>query len=57
MMGRDNKQGKSKNKASLPQTPANQKIAPSQAREEVAKELAELEKLTTHTHNRNQPKK
>lgn len=55
MMGRDNKQGKSKNKASLPQTPANQKIAPSQAREEVAKELAELEKLTTH--NRNQPKK
>ena len=27
-MGRDNKQGQSNNKGSLPQTPKNQKIAP-----------------------------
>lgn len=53
-MGRDNKQGKSKNKRSLPQTPANEKIAPSQAKEEVAAELMELEKLVAQ--NKNKPK-
>lgn len=54
-MGRDNKQGKSKNKGSLPQTPANQKIAPSQAKEEVAAELLELEKLAGQ--HKNTPQK
>lgn len=54
-MGRDNKQGKSKNKGSLPQTPANQKIAPSQSKEEVAAELLELEKLAGQ--HKNTPQK
>lgn len=44
-MGRDNKQGQSNNKNSLPQTPKNQKIAPNKAKEEFSQELAELEKL------------
>lgn len=44
-MGRDNKQGKSNNKNSLPQTPKNQKIAPNQVKEEFSRELTELEKL------------
>ncbi len=44
LMGRDNKQGKSKNKDSLPQTPKNLKINPSDVREEFAKEFEELEK-------------
>jgi len=41
-MGRDNKQGKSKNKDSLPQTPKNQKIKPNEVQEEFAREFAEL---------------
>lgn len=45
-MGRDNKQGKSNNKDSLPQTPKNLKIKPSDIREEFAKEFKELEKDT-----------
>lgn len=44
-LGRDNKQGKSKNKNSLPQTPDQLKIAPNKAKEETAQELMELEKL------------
>ncbi|MEO4052008.1 YfhD family protein [Solibacillus sp. CAU 1738] len=44
-MGRDNKQGKSNNKGSLPQTPKNQKIAPNKVQEEFSQELTELEKL------------
>ncbi|WP_427138082.1 YfhD family protein [Psychrobacillus psychrodurans] len=45
-MGRDNKQGRSNNKDSLPQTPKNLKIKPGDIREEFAKEFAELEKTT-----------
>lgn len=41
-MGRDNKQGKSKNKDSLPQTPKNQKIKPNEVQEEFSREFAEL---------------
>ncbi|MEG0260565.1 MAG: YfhD family protein [Lysinibacillus sp.] len=52
-MGRDNKQGRSHNKASLPQTPKNQKIAPNKVREEFSEELTELEKLVS----KNIPKK
>ncbi len=55
-MGRDNKQGKSKNKGSLPQTPANQKIAPNQAREETAQELLELEQLVAKNKTKNKYK-
>lgn len=44
-MGRDNKQGKSSNKGSLPQTPKNQKIAPNKVNEEFSSELMELGKL------------
>ncbi|SDN31958.1 YfhD-like protein [Psychrobacillus sp. OK028] len=43
-MGRDNKQGQSNNKDTLPQTPKNLKIKPSDIREEFAKEFEELEK-------------
>ncbi|MBK3493829.1 YfhD family protein [Viridibacillus sp. YIM B01967] len=46
-MGRDNKQGKSQNKSTLPQTPKNQKIAPNKVQEEFSQELADLEKLAT----------
>lgn len=45
-MGRDNKQGQSNNKSTLPQTPKNEKIAPNHVKEEFSKELAELDKLT-----------
>lgn len=41
-MGRDNKQGKSQNKGSLPQTPKTQKIAPNKAKEEFSKEFESL---------------
>jgi len=41
-MGRNNNQGKSKNKSSLPQTPKNQKIAADQVQEEFAQEIADL---------------
>lgn len=41
-IGRDNKQGKSKNKDTLPQTPKNQKIKPNNVQEEIAAEFAEL---------------
>jgi len=41
-MGRDNKQGKSQNKGSLPQTPKNQKIAPDKVKEEFSQEFTEL---------------
>ncbi|MFF2753179.1 YfhD family protein [Psychrobacillus sp. NPDC058041] len=41
-MGRDNKQGKSKNKDTLPQTPKNQKIKPNEVQEEFSREFAEL---------------
>lgn len=44
-MGRDNHQGGSKNKASLPQTPKNQKIKPGNMKEEISLELAELGNL------------
>lgn len=52
-MGRDNKQGKSSNKGSLPQTPKNQKIAPNKVTEEFSHELMELGKLIP----KNMPKK
>lgn len=42
IMGRDNKQGKSHNKGSLPQTPKNQKIAPDKVKEEFSQELTDL---------------
>ena len=48
-MGRDNKQGQSSNKGSLPQTPKNQKIAPNKVREEFAQELADLKKMAFKT--------
>ena len=41
-MGRDDKKGSSNNARSLPQTPKNQKIKPSDMKEEVAREFAEL---------------
>ena len=41
-MGRDNKQGKSKSKDSLPQTPKNQKITPNEIQAEFAREFSEL---------------
>lgn len=44
-MGRDNKQGKSKNKNSLPQTPKNEKIAPNNVQAEFAQELTDLDAL------------
>lgn len=44
-MGRDNKQGRSHNKGTLPQTPKNQKIAPGKVQEEFAQELTDLKKL------------
>nr|WP_157764876.1 YfhD family protein [Solibacillus sp. R5-41] len=48
-MGRDNKQGKSSNKGSLPQTPKNQKIAPNKVREEFSKEFTDLMKSVSET--------
>lgn len=45
IMGRDNHQGASNNKNSLPQTPKNQKIKPGDMKAEMSKELAELTKL------------
>jgi len=55
-MGRDNKQGKSKNKNSLPQTPKNEKIAPNAAKEETAQELLELESLVAKNKQKNKQK-
>lgn len=46
-IGRDNKQGKSKNKDTLPQTPKNQKIKPDNVQEEFAAEFAELKGNTS----------
>jgi hypothetical protein len=46
-IGRDNKQGKSKNKDTLPQTPKNQKIKPNNVQEEIAAEFAELRENTS----------
>lgn len=46
-MGRDNKQGQSNNKGSLPQTPKNQKIAPNKVNEEFSQELTDLIKSIT----------
>ena len=54
-MGRDNKQGQSNNKGSLPQTPKNQKIAPNKVSEEFSQEFMEL--INTVTHNKNKQKK
>ena len=45
-MGRDNKQGKSSGKGSLPQTPKNEKIAPAKVQEEISKELGDFSKIT-----------
>ncbi|MBE1555585.1 hypothetical protein [Sporosarcina limicola] len=44
-MGRDNHKGASNNSRSLPQTPKNQKIRPSDMKEEISLELAELGNL------------
>lgn len=41
-MGRDNKQGQSANKGSLPQTPKNQKIAPNKVSEEFSQEFMNM---------------
>lgn len=41
-MGRDEHARGGKNSSSLPQTPKKQKIRPSEMKEEIAKELAEL---------------
>ena len=54
-MGRDNKQGQSNNKGSLPQTPKNQKIAPNKVSEEFSQEIMEL--INTVTQNKNKQKK
>lgn len=43
-MGRNNNQGHSKNKSSLPQTPKNQKIAPNEVQAEFAQEITDLTK-------------
>ncbi|MFF2796003.1 hypothetical protein [Lysinibacillus xylanilyticus] len=40
-MGRDNKQGQSANKGSLPQTPKNQKIAPNKVSEKAVEEFSQ----------------
>ncbi|MEY9975144.1 hypothetical protein [Lysinibacillus sp. RC79] len=40
-MGRDNKQGQSANKGSLPQTPKNQKIAPNKVSEKASEEFSQ----------------
>lgn len=54
-MGRDNKQGQSNNKGSLPQTPKNQKIAPNKASEEFSQEFMEL--INSVAQNKNKKKK
>lgn len=41
-MGRDDHKGASNNTGSLPQTPKNEKIKPSEMKEEISMELAEL---------------
>lgn len=46
-MGRNNNQGHSKNKGGLPQTPKNQKIAPSQVDAEFSQEIADLGKSSS----------
>ena len=51
-IGRDNKQGKSKNKDTLPQTPKNQKIKPNNVQEEFAAEFAELKENTPKKKNK-----
>ncbi|WP_155592812.1 YfhD family protein [Lysinibacillus cavernae] len=52
-MGRDNKQGQSNNKGSLPQTPKNQKIAPNKVSEEFSQEFMELINSVTQSKNKN----
>lgn len=52
IMGRDNKQGQSNNKGSLPQTPKNQKIAPNKAQEEFSKEFTEIINSVTKNTNK-----
>lgn len=54
-MGRDDKKGKSKNKGSLPQTPKNQKIAPNKMREEISRELSELDEIVGNTMKNSRP--
>ncbi|WP_156313953.1 YfhD family protein [Lysinibacillus sp. ZYM-1] len=54
-MGRDNKQGQSSNKGSLPQTPKNQKIAPNKVSEEFSQEFMEL--INSVSQNQNNKKK
>jgi len=54
-MGRDNKQGQSNNKGSLPQTPKNQKIAPNKVSEEFSQEFMEL--INSVSQNQNNKKK
>ncbi|MEA0555554.1 YfhD family protein [Lysinibacillus irui] len=54
-MGRDNKQGQSNNKGSLPQTPKNQKIAPNKVSEEFSQEFMEL--INSVAQNKNKKKK
>lgn len=52
-MGRDNKQGQSNNKGSLPQTPKNQKIAHNKVSEEFSQEFMELiNTVTQKQHNK-----
>ncbi|WP_312507425.1 YfhD family protein [Lysinibacillus sp.] len=54
-MGRDNKQGQSNNKGSLPQTPKNQKIAPNKVSEEFSQEFMGL--INSVAQNKNKKKK
>lgn len=54
-MGRDDKKGKSKNKRSLPQTPKNQKIAPNKMREEISRELNELDQFVGNVMKNSHP--
>lgn len=56
-MGRDDSKSKGTNKASLPQTPKTEKIAPGKMREEVAQELDELHQLVEKTKQNTRNKK
>lgn len=51
-MGRDDSKSKGTNKQSLPQTPKNLKIAPNNAREEIANEIDELHRLVEQRKNK-----
>ena len=55
-MGRDNKQGHSKNKGALPQTPKNQKIAPDEFEAEIAQELNDFSVASPNATQMNQKK-